>query len=71
MFNFAIEKTIFRQEYTNRINELVKNNDWAALEKEFPVSQQKAQELCKKPYEKTVDELARLKLTKDLGHNRI
>lgn len=35
------------------------------------ISEQKAKELCKKPYVKMVDNLARLKLTKDLGHYRI
>ena len=58
-------------DYTNRIDELVRKRDWGALAKEFPVSEQKAKELCRKPYEKTIDNLARLKLTRDLGHNRI
>ena len=33
------------------------------------VSEQKAKELCRKPYARTVDNLARLKLTKDLGQH--
>ncbi|ACV63252.1 hypothetical protein Dtox_2443 [Desulfofarcimen acetoxidans DSM 771] len=65
---FAVQR---HADYTHRINELVNKKDWLTLSKEFQTSEQKAKELCRKPYTKTVDNLARLKLTKDLGHNRI
>lgn len=65
---FAVQR---HAEYTQRINELVDKKDWRTLSKEFPVSEQKSQFICKNPYEKSVDKLARLKLSKDLGHNRI
>ena len=57
--------------YIRRIAELVVKKDWRTLTREFPVSAQKAQEICKKEYFKTVDNVARMKLSKDLGHNRI
>ncbi|WP_027365095.1 hypothetical protein [Desulfotruncus alcoholivorax] len=65
---FAVQR---HGEYVQRINELINKKDWRALTKEFMVTKQKAQAICKNPHEKTVDKLARLKLSKDLGHNRI
>jgi hypothetical protein len=35
------------------------------------ISEQKAKESCRKTYAKTADNLAGLKMTKDLGHNRV
>lgn len=65
---FAVRR---HKEYIQRINELVNKKDWRTLAKEFSVTEQKARAICKNPNEKTVDNLARLKLSKDLGHNRI
>jgi len=65
---FAVRR---HKEYIQRINELVNKKDWRTLSKEFPVTKQKARAICKNPHDKTVDKLARLKLSKDLGHNRI
>lgn len=65
---FAVRR---HKEYIQRINDLVNKKDWHTLTREFPVTEQKARAICKKPLENTVDKMARLKLSKDLGHNRI
>ena len=65
---FAVRR---HEEYTQRINNLVNKEDWRTLAKEFLVTNQKARAICKNPHEKSVDILARLQLSKDLGHNRI
>ncbi len=65
---FAVQR---HEEYIQRINELVNKKDWYTIAKEFPVTKQKAQAICKNPHGKSIDTLARLKLSKDLGHNRI
>lgn len=57
--------------YILKITELVAQKDWRTLIREFPVGVQKAHEICKKEYLMTVDKVARLKLSKDLGHSRI
>jgi len=59
------------EEYTQRINDLVNKKDWRTLAKVFSVTKQKARAICKNPHGESVDTLARLKLSKDLGHNRI
>ena len=63
------------KEYTDRVRELVQKREWSTLAGEFPVNVQKARAICKnqgdEKTEKDIDLLARLKLTKDLGHNRI
>lgn len=66
--SFAVRR---HEEYTQRINDLVNKEDWRILAKEFLVTNQKARAICKNPHEKSVDILARLQLSKDLGHNRI
>jgi len=65
---FAVRR---HKDYSQRINELVNKKDWRTLAEEFLVTEQKARAMCKNPHEKTVDNLVRLKLSKDLGHNRI
>lgn len=65
---FAVRR---HEEYTERINSLLENKDWRTLAKDFPLSNQKAEAMCERPYEETVNKVARLKLTKDLGHNRV
>ncbi len=65
---FAVQR---HEEYMQRINSLIKKKDWRTLAEEFSITNQKAQSICKRPYEETVDKAARLRLTKDLGHNRI
>jgi integrase len=65
---FAVQR---HREYIQMINDLVDEKDWRSLVKEFSITKQKAQAICRNPREKSVDNLARLKLSKDLGHNRI
>nr|WP_204617230.1 hypothetical protein [Desulforadius tongensis] len=65
---FAVKRY---EEYTERVNNLIKKKDWRTLAKEFSITNQKAQSMCKRPYKETVDKVARLKLTRDLGHNRV
>lgn len=65
---FAVKR---HNEYIRRINELLEKKDWQTLAREFPISTQKAKALCQKPYDRTIDITARLKLSKDLGHNRV
>lgn len=65
---FAVQR---HKEYIQRINDLVNKKDWQTLAREFSVPTQKARAIYKNPHEKTVDNLARLKLSYDLGHNRI
>lgn len=49
----------------------VSKKNWRTLVKEFLVTEQKARAICKNPHIRTNDNLARFKLFKDLGHNRI
>lgn len=65
---FAVQR---HKEYVSRINELVKAKDWQRLAEEFSISEQKARRMCKDPVNKVVDVVARLRLTRDLGHNRV
>ncbi|WP_333870965.1 hypothetical protein [Desulforamulus putei] len=65
---FAVQR---HKEYISRINELVKAKDWQRLAEEFSISEQKARRMCKNPLRKVVDVVARLRLTRDLGHNRV
>ena len=62
--------------YMQEIKELVKNKNWQELVRKFPVSKQKAKRMCRQyPYServyKTIEKIARLRLSQDLGHNRI
>ncbi|RYD01512.1 hypothetical protein N752_29875 [Desulforamulus aquiferis] len=66
--NFAVKK---HAEYFRRIQELSQSKNWRLLVKEFPVSEQKAKRICSIPKERAIDVLARLRLTHDLGHNRV
>jgi len=65
---FAVQR---HKEFIDRINGLVGEKDWRSLVEEFSVTRQKAQAICRDSREKSVENLARLKLSKDLGHNRI
>jgi integrase len=65
---FAVQR---HKVYTQRINDLVKRNDWQTLAKDFSITKQKAQAICDSPQGKSIDTLARLRLSLDLGHNRI
>jgi len=65
---FAVKR---HEEYVQRINEMLENKDWGSLTNEFPISVQKAKALFRTPYGKTIDVVARLRLSKDLGHNRV
>ncbi len=65
---FAVQR---HREYIQMINDLIDEKDWRSLVKEFSITKQKAQAICRNPREQSVDNLARLKLSKDLGHNRI
>jgi integrase len=65
---FAVQR---HEQYVRRIEELAEKKEWRTLARDFPVGIQKAQAICKRASKKTIDNLARLRLTRDLGHNRI
>lgn len=65
---FAVHR---HKEYVNRLRELIETKDWQKLSKEFPVSGQKARRICESPVDRVVDIVARMRLTTDLGHNRV
>lgn len=65
---FAVQR---HKEYLDRVKEFVQMKEWSILCKEFPVSEQKARRICKNEDYKTLDKIVRLRLSKDLGHNRI
>ena len=65
---FAVQR---HKEYVSRVKELIQTKDWQKLSSEFPVSAQKTKRICESPVDKAVDVVARLRLTKDLGHNRV
>ncbi|MCL0049669.1 hypothetical protein M1N04_01040 [Peptococcaceae bacterium] len=71
---FAVSRL---KNYIQEIKELIKNKNWQKLVRKFPVSKQKAKRMCRQyPYSKervnkTVEKIARLRLSQDLGHNRI
>lgn len=66
--SFAVQR---HRQYVRSIKELSEKKEWKTLAREFPVSIQKAHAICRRASEKTIDKLARLRLTRDLGHNRI
>lgn len=65
---FAVQRY---RDYISRIKELIETKDWQSMTREFPVSIQKAKRICEDPADKVVDVVARLRLSKDLGHNRV
>lgn len=65
---FAVQRY---SEYHARIQDLIRARDWRTLCWEFPVGEQKAKRICRSPWPQTVEKLVRLKLSYDLGHNRI
>ncbi|BAF58359.1 hypothetical protein PTH_0178 [Pelotomaculum thermopropionicum SI] len=77
---FAVRR---HSEYIQEIKELVRAGDWKGLSERFKVSEQKARDMVaswikagedkkeRRRVSRAMDNAARLRLSKDLGHNRL
>lgn len=84
MHGFRKEFAVKRHaEYLQEVINLVRTGDWRGLSDRFTVSEQKAKDMVsswlragldkkeRRTIERAIDYTARLKLSKDLGHNRV